>query len=87
MELDPNLHWDFAKLLHATPRDLTVELAEAHSSIANLNLKIGFLRAEEVREPKNTGAKALRVEHEGLRDAYIEKKFLLYHLLKDGNAY
>lgn len=83
MELDPNIHWDFSKLLHAREAELTIELAEAHTAIANLNMKIGFLRAEEVRDPKNSGPKALRVEHEGLRDAYIEKKFLLYQLLKD----
>jgi hypothetical protein len=83
VELDPNIHWDFSKLLNAPPAELLVELAEAHSAIANLSLKASFLRAEETRDPKNPSIKALRIEHEGLRDAYIEKKYLIYHLSKN----
>lgn len=82
MTVDRDFHYDFGPLVHASAYELTVTLAETHSAIANLHAKVAFLRAEEDRDPHNRDTKALRHEFEGTRDAYVEKKFLLYQLLK-----
>jgi hypothetical protein len=83
MTADPNLHYDFTHLITASPRALIYELVDTHSNLANLATRIAFLRAEETRQPKSPDIKAQRIEFEGVEKAYVEKKFLLLHLLRD----
>lgn len=77
---DDTLEFDFHLLLNASRSDLLREYADAATQLANLHVRIGFLRAEEIRSPKGY-AKEERVDTEGKRDAYIEKKFLIVRLL------
>lgn len=79
--VDADLHYDFTELLHASRRQLLTHLADCHSALANLAVRISFLRAEEIRGTKT--AREQRVEFEGVRDAYTEKKWLLTQLLKE----
>jgi hypothetical protein len=74
------IQFDFMPLLNLTCSALLVELADAHTNLANLHERIGFLRAEEAR--KVSYAKEERMNLEGRRDAYIEKKFLIIRLLE-----
>lgn len=74
------LQFDFHQLLAQPPSKLLSELTDAHTQLANLHVRIGFLRAEEAR--KEVYAKEERVELEGKRDAYVEKKFLIIRLLE-----
>lgn len=74
------LQFDFHNLLPMSRTELLYELTDAHTQLANLHLRVGFLRAEEIREPKGY-AKQERYDTEGKRDAYIEKKFLIARLL------
>lgn len=80
MSVDRDVHFDFGDLLRSTKEGLLVSLAETHSSIANLTVRAAFLRAEELR--KVPGAHEQRVEMEGLRDAYVEEKWLINKLLE-----
>jgi hypothetical protein len=77
---DPNLHYDFGPLVSLPVPLLLAELAETHAAIANLIVQVGFLRQEELRS--NAPAKEMRIGQEALRDAYIEKKWLLVKLLE-----
>jgi hypothetical protein len=77
---DPNLHFDYGPLVYLPVHDLLVALAETHSAIANLIIRVGFLRQEELRGTQE--AKVMRLEMEALRDAYIEKKWLLVKVLE-----
>jgi len=79
---DTNLHYDFTALLDLTRPELHVELALAHSALANLCVQVAYLKAEEIRGSE--GAKIRRLEAEGLRDAYTEKKWLIKTLLDRG---
>jgi hypothetical protein len=79
---DPNLHYDYKPLVTLSKPELLFELAETHSAISNLLVQAGFLRQEELRG--NQSAKELRLETEALKDAYIEKKWLLTKILEYG---
>lgn len=79
-ELDDNLHYDYGNLVEASVKTLLVNLAETHSAISNLHIRIAFLRNEELRGQKS--AKEQRNAYEGLLNAYIEKKWLLVKLLE-----
>jgi hypothetical protein len=71
------IDWSFKELLDLPHDDLVYELMDTHQNLANLHEKIGWLRAQEL-----AGApKGERYEAEGIRDAYIEKKFLLLRLI------
>lgn len=73
---------DFTWLLNLPLTELLRELTIAHSELAQLHVRIGFLRAEEIRNKGSLFEKAERVESEGSRDALIEKKFLLVRLIE-----
>lgn len=78
--VDPNLHYDYSPLVAASVPHLLIELAEAHSAISNLCIRVSFLRQEELRGMQH--AKEMRYEMEGLRDAYVEKKWLIKAILE-----
>lgn len=82
-ELDPELHLDYGSLVRADTNRLLTVLAETHSSIANLHIRIGFLKQEELRG--QPGAKIERVAFEALKDAHLEQIWLLNKLLEYGN--
>lgn len=83
MTIDTDIHYDFSTLVRASRLSLLTILAEVHSSLANLHIKIAFLKSEESRDPKQSQFKAQRIEMEGLRDAYSEKKWLVKTLLDE----
>jgi hypothetical protein len=82
MTLDPNVDCDFGSLVHASLDVLLITLAEVHSNIANLTLRVGFLKQEELRGV--THAKTERIGFEALRDAYVEEKWLIKAVLEHG---
>ena len=61
------------------------ELATTASDLANMSVRIGFLKAEELREPRSY-AKQERVELESIRTAYEEKRWLLIRLLENATV-
>jgi hypothetical protein len=76
------IDWKFDELRHLSKSSLLDELLDTHQNLANLHEKIGWLRAQEL-----VGAgKGERLEAEGIRDAYVEKKFLLLRLLDNVSA-
>jgi hypothetical protein len=77
---DDGLHYDFRHLTSAGRERLFDELAVTHSELANLAVRIGFLKAEELREPHGY-AKTERVQKEATMRAWEEKKWLLVRLL------
>jgi hypothetical protein len=79
---DPNLHFDYGPLVTLSRPELLIELADTHSAISNLLVQAGFLRQEELRG--NNSAKEVRIETEALKDAYIEKKWLITKVLEYG---
>ena len=79
MGVDTDVHYDFTGLCEASVPHLLSELADCHSALANLHVRIAFLRQEEDRGHKQ--AKETRHEMEGLREAYTEKKWLIKALL------
>ncbi len=81
MSTDQQLHYDFSGLLDASIAQLLAELADCHSALANCHVRIAFLKQEELRAGEKKAGEA-RLEFEGLRDAYTEKKFLILTLLK-----
>lgn len=81
MSIDEKLHYDFSGLVEASTPHLLRELADCHSALANLHTRIAFLKQEEHRAgAKHAGE--TRIEMEGLRDAYAEKKWLVVKLLE-----
>lgn len=81
MSTDADLHYDFSGLVEASIPTLLRELAVCHSALANLHTRIAFLKQEEHREGlKHAGEQ--RIEFEGLRDAYVERKWLIVKLLE-----
>ena len=81
---DPNVHHDFTRLLPAGREELLSELLTTASDLANMSMRIGFLKAEEVRDPKGY-AKGERVELEAVRTAYEEKRWVVIRLLDNLN--
>lgn len=79
---DPAVHHDFTRLLPLAREELLHELLVCASDLANMSMRIGFLRAEEVRDPKGW-AKGERVELESTRTAYEEKRWILIRLLEN----
>lgn len=77
---DPTVHHDFTQLLPLSREELLRELLVTASDLANMSARIGFLRAEEIRNPKSY-AKQERVELESTRTAYEEKRWILIRLL------
>ena len=76
-------YYDFGPLV-TTPTDILLhELATAHSNIANLCIRIGFLRQEEIRGVAH--AKEQRLDYEAKREAEIEKKWLIVKVLEYGD--
>lgn len=71
---------DFTSLLTLSREELFRILVETVTYLANLSMRIGFLRADEVRG--NTLAKQERVEYESVRVAYEEKKWIIIRLLE-----
>lgn len=71
--------YDLVGFLSAALPDLLWALAETHTGLAHAHVRIGFLRAEELRNVQH--AKQERVQLEGERDALVEKKFLLLRLI------
>ena len=80
--VDQDIHYDFGGLVEASLPTLLRSLADAHSALANLHVRIAFLRQEEDRGNKD--AKETRHQMEGLRDAYTEKKWLIKMLIEHG---
>jgi len=78
--IDPTVHHDFTQLLSLSREELVRELLITASDLANASTRIGFLRAEEIRDPKSY-AKSERVELESTRVAYEEKRWILIRLL------
>lgn len=58
--------------------DLLKELAETHTELAHLHQEIAFNKVAEI---DNKLLKSQRLQDEGLRDALVEKKFLIIRLL------
>lgn len=85
VQIDYDVHLDFPRLLSLEAQELLRELVDTAQMMADLSMRIGFLRAEEVRggEPY---IKAERVEAEALRTAYEEKKWVLIRLLDLGRV-
>lgn len=81
---DPNLHFDYGPLVYLDTPTLLLELADTHSAISNLIVQIGFLRQEELRGQQH--AKDERLGMEAVRDAYIEKKWLIVKILEHSNG-
>lgn len=79
---DQGIHYDFTGLVEASRATLLVNLAECHTSLANLAVRIAFLKQEEHRAGAKHAGEA-RLEMEGLRDAWAEKKWLITTLLKE----
>jgi hypothetical protein len=79
---DPAVHHDFTQLLPLAREELLHELLVTASDLANMSMRIGFLKAEEVRDPKGY-AKGERVELEAIRTAYEEKRWILIRLLEN----
>lgn len=77
---DAAVHHDFTLLLPLSREELLRELLTTASDLANMSTRIGFLRAEEIREPKGY-AKQERVELESIRTAYEEKRWILIRLI------
>jgi hypothetical protein len=84
MNIDQDEHYDFMKLVALDTPSLLMELAATHGLLANLHGQVAFLRQEEER--KTPGAKAQRLDMESVRDAYIEKKWLIMELLRHTHA-
>lgn len=80
MNIDYNEHYDFLKLVPMSEGDLVMELAATHTHLAGLHIEIAFLRREEAL--KTAGAREQRFDAEAVRDAYIEKKWLIMELLR-----
>lgn len=78
--LDKDGHYDFSQLVYAGKDSLLILLAEAHTALANLHIRIAFLRQEEHRGQQH--AKVERLEYEGVRDGWEEKKWLILRLLE-----
>lgn len=71
------IDWQFGELRYLDKNELLNELLDTHQNLANLHEKIGYLRSQEL-----VGAtKSERYEAEGVRDAYVEKKYLLLRLI------
>ena len=73
-------HYDFSPLVSTPTHLLLEELAVVHSNIANLCIRIGFLRQEEIRGVSH--AKEQRLDYEAKREAEIEKKWLIVKVLE-----
>lgn len=71
------IDWQFGELRYLSKAALLDELLDTHQNLANLHEKIGYLRAQEL----SGAAKSERFEAEGIRDAYVEKKYLLLRLI------
>jgi hypothetical protein len=82
MTPDPLASHDFLSLLPLSRGELVRELLSTSSDIANMSMRIGFLRSEEIRDPKSY-AKQERYELESVRQAYEEKRWLLIRLVED----
>jgi hypothetical protein len=78
---DPTIHHDFSELLPLSREELVRELLVCASDLANMSTRIGFLKAEEIRDPKSY-AKQERVELECIRTAYEEKRWILIRLIE-----
>ena len=79
---DPAVHHDFTRLLPLGREELLGELLVCASDLANMSARVGFLKAEEVRDPRGY-AKQERVELEAVRAAYEEKRWILIRLLEE----
>jgi len=79
---DPPGDYNFGPLVTTSLPVLLKELAVTHSNIANLCIRIGFLRQEEIRGVSH--AKEMRLEFEAKREAEIEKKWLIVKVLEYG---
>jgi hypothetical protein len=71
------IDWDFHDLRWLSKTELLDELLDTHQNLANLHEKIGWLRAQEL----SGAGRGERYESEGVRDAYVEKKYLLLRLI------
>lgn len=85
LTIDYDVHLDFQPLLTRERGELLRDLVDTAQELANLSMRIGFLRAEEVRDPRGP-AKSERVEAECLRAAYEEKKWVVIRLLDIGTG-
>lgn len=85
-QLDYDVTLDFKQLLAKDRGELLRELVEACFMMAELSQRIGFLRAEEVRNPREPHIKAERLEAEGLRAAYEEYKWVIIRCMDLGVA-
>lgn len=75
-------HYSFMELTTLLPRDLLLSLAETHETLANLYGRIGFLKAERVRDKTGYSSEELP-EAEAQIKSYEEKKWLLVALLRN----
>ena len=84
VQIDYDVHLDFEALLTHSRQELLRDLVSTAQTLSDLSQRIGFLRAEEVRQPKESFIKAERVEAEALRSAYEEKKWVIIRLFDLG---
>lgn len=79
--IDESFYIDFANLHLLTTAELIRELIDTAVNLARYSEGIGFLRAEEARNPQSY-AKSERVQIEGIRAVYEEKKWVIIRLLE-----
>ena len=82
---DYDEHYDFLPLIPLDIPSLLTHLADVHTTLANLHARVGFLKAEKVREPQGYSAQELP-EAEAKVRAYEEKKWLIVALLRNWNV-
>lgn len=75
--------FDFSGLRHLPYPTLLDEFLETAERLANLHEEIAYLRVSEKGSPDY---REQRIIQEGLRDALIERKFLLVRLLEMADA-
>lgn len=83
-DVDADLHYDFSGLVAAPQAVLLEILAETHTALANLAIRVAFLRQEELRGVDH--ARVERIGMEGLTAAYVEQKWLVKTLLEERRA-
>ena len=80
-DVDADIHYDFSGLLGVDRPVLLEALADCHAALANLAVRVAFLRQEELRGTQH--AKVERIGLEGLAAAYTEQKWLIKMLLEE----
>lgn len=74
--------YDFTSLTDLDPSSLLNELADTHTTLANLHTRVGFLKSERIRDKTSYAAQELP-EAEARVQACEEKKWLIVALIKN----